>query len=301
MRRSLRHHAVEVGGLALEDRHEVNDPGASLDRVTQARGIGDVPSGDLALDVVERRRSSRVPNERPHLLSGLRQRAHDVTADEAGGARDEDHAVSSKFRQYLLGVGPRWPWYFDPSPLDPYGCSVGSAICTNDSWPIFISGVDRDRQIRDVRQLERDVAVPARVDEARRRMDEQPEPPQRALALEPRHQVVGQLDPLERRAEHELAGVQDERLAALDLDELGQPFLLPLHVDVRIPRVPEDPKEAIDAHIQAGRLHQGRVVWVDRDPALVDQAPDCSVGKNHVPDPSVGESGVTEPRMRYAR
>ena len=27
----------------------------------------------------------------------------------------------SKLRQYRLGVGPRWPWYFEPRPLEPYG------------------------------------------------------------------------------------------------------------------------------------------------------------------------------------
>src|SRR5687767_5765479 len=40
------------------------------------------------------------------------------------------------------------------------------------------AGVDRDREIRDVRELERHVPVPPGVDEARGRMDQQPEPPQ---------------------------------------------------------------------------------------------------------------------------
>ena len=71
--------------------------------------------------------------------------------------------------------------------------------------------VDRHRQVRDIRQLERDVPVPAGVDEPGGRVDQEPEPPERALALEARDEVVGQADPLERRAEHELAGVQDER------------------------------------------------------------------------------------------
>ena len=49
-------------------------------------------------------------------------------------------ASSGKFCQYRLGVGPRWPWYFDPSAPEPYGVSAGSDICTNESWPIFIPG-----------------------------------------------------------------------------------------------------------------------------------------------------------------
>ena len=83
---------------------------------------------------------ARIAHERPHPLAGSCEPADDVATDEAARARDEDHAVSSKFFQYRLGVGPRWPWYFEPSPLEPYGCSAGSDICTNDSWPIFISG-----------------------------------------------------------------------------------------------------------------------------------------------------------------
>src|SRR5690348_15086291 len=65
-------------------------------------------------------------------------------------------------------------------------------------------GVDRDRKVRDVRQLEREVAVPSRVDEPGRRVDEQAQPPQRALAFQPRDQIVGERDALERGAEHEL-------------------------------------------------------------------------------------------------
>ncbi len=70
-------------------------------------GVGDVAVGDLAGDVLERRRSAGVPHERPYPLAGFSQRTYDVTPDEAAGARDENHGASSKFRQYLLGVGPR--------------------------------------------------------------------------------------------------------------------------------------------------------------------------------------------------
>jgi hypothetical protein len=43
-------------------------------------------------------------------------------------------------------------------------------------------------------------------------VDQQAEPPQARLALEPGHEVVRQLDPLEGLTEDELAGVEDERL-----------------------------------------------------------------------------------------
>ena len=100
-----------------------------------------------------------------------------------------------------------------------------------------------------------------------------PSLPERALPFQPRDEIVGQLHALERRAEHELARVEDERIAVLDLDELRQPLLLPLDVDVGVAGVAKDPKQAVDAHIEARRLHQRRVVRIDHDPALVDQAP----------------------------
>ena len=45
--------------------------------------------------------------------------------------------------------------------------------------------------------------------------------------------VVGQRNPLERGAEHELARVQDERAVAADLDQLGEVLLGELRVDVQ--------------------------------------------------------------------
>ena len=125
------------------------------------------------------------------------------------------------------------------------------------------------------------MAVPAGVDEARGRVDQQPEPAERALPLEPGDEVVGQPHPLERRAEHELAGMEDERRLVVDLDELGQLLLLLLDVDVRVARVAEDAEVAVDAHVDARRLHQRLVVRLDLDPALAEQAPDRPVGENH--------------------
>ena len=67
----------------------------------------------------------------------------------------------------------------------------------------------------------------------------------------------------------------------LDLDELGQPLLLGLHVDVRVPRVPEHPEQAVDADVEARRLHELRVVRVDTDPTRLDETPDRAVGEHH--------------------
>ncbi len=66
------------------------------------------------------------------------QRVRDMRPDEAGAAGEQDG--HSKFFQYLLAVGPRWPLYFDPSSAAPYGVVAGSVICMKEICPIFISG-----------------------------------------------------------------------------------------------------------------------------------------------------------------
>ena len=60
---------------------------------------------------------------------------------------------------------------------------------------------------------------------------------------------------LQRRAEHELARVQHERLPLGGLDEAGE-LVLPLsRVDVRVPGVVEDTEQAVEANVHAGRLN----------------------------------------------
>ena len=143
--------------------------------------------------------------------------------------------------------------------------------------------VDRDREVRDVRELERHVAVPAGVDEACGRVDEQAEAAERALPLEARDEVVGEPHALERRAEDELAGVEDERRLVVDLDEAGQVLLRLLDVDERVARVVEDAEVAVDAHVHARRLEQRGVVRIDLDRPVLEPALDRAVGENHRP------------------
>src|SRR5262245_66302644 len=105
-------------------------------------------------------------------------------------------------------------------------------------------------------------------------MDEQAQSPERRLSFQPRDEVVRQGDPLEGRAEHELAGVEDERPLTIDLDELRELLLRLLDVDVRVARVVEDAEEAVDADVDARRLEKMRVVGVDADAAVCDSTCD---------------------------
>src|SRR5215213_10627751 len=61
--------------------------------------------------------------------------------------------------------------------------------------------VDRDREVRHVRQLEREVPGEPAIDEPGCGMDEESEPSQRALALQAGHEIVRKRYPLERRSE----------------------------------------------------------------------------------------------------
>ena len=143
--------------------------------------------------------------------------------------------------------------------------------------------VERDRQAGDVGEFEGDVPVEAGVDEPGGRVDQQAEPAERRLALDPADEVVGDTDAFERRAEHELAGMQDERFlgAGRDLDELGEVDHVELHVDHAAGVVAEDPEQVRDPHVDRRRLDQRFVERVDHDPTGSQLFAKGAVGEDH--------------------
>ena len=113
-------------------------------------------------------------------------------------------------------------------------------------------------------------------------MDEEAESSKRAFPFEPRDEIIRQADALERRAEHELARVEDERLLVVrDLDELGEVLHRLLDVDVRVARVAEDAEKPVDAHVHARGLEEVLGVRIDADASLFEQPADGAVGQNH--------------------
>jgi len=101
------------------------------------------------------------------------------------------------------------------------------------------------------------------------------------LALQPGDEVVGQLHPLGRRPQHELAGVKDEHRLFADLDELGEVLLVLLHVDVAHRVVAEDPEVTVDVQVDRRRLNRALVERLDGDSAFGEGLADRPVGEDH--------------------
>ena len=91
----------------------------------------------------------------------------------------------------------------------------------------------------------------------------------------------GRVIDLERGAEHELAGVQHERVVAVGLDQRREVVLLLGRVDVGVPGVVEDPEEAVEPDVDARGLHQPGVVGLDAEASLGDRGRDVAVAQQH--------------------
>ena len=117
-------------------------------------------------------------------------------------------------------------------------------------------------------------------------MDQQPESAKRRFSFEPRHEIVGQRDPLEGGAEDELAGVEDERAVLVDLDQLGEVLLVLLRVDVGRRVVAEHAEVAVDVEVDRRRLHRVVAEGLDDDAPGLERFPDGDIRQDHGGEPS---------------
>ena len=150
----------------------------------------------------------------------------------------------------------------------------------NDSWAIGLPGQRTIGTRVRFGDLERQRPAEAGVDEAGRGVHDQAQPAEARLALDAGDDVVRQLDPLDGRAEHELARVDDEAGVVVDLDVLGDARRRVGQVDRGQPVVVEDPEGGAELQIHAGGLHHGRIPGPDLDPLLLDEAADRAVGQD---------------------
>jgi hypothetical protein len=109
------------------------------------------------------------------------------------------------------------------------------------------------------------VAFEPGIDEASRRVDEQPETSQRRLALQPGHNVDSEPDSLQRRSEDEFSGVEHERLFFGHFDQLGQVCLRGPRIDLRVAVIHKDPEAVAHPEVHRGWLNEARLVRLDGD------------------------------------
>jgi len=114
------------------------------------------------------------------------------------------------------------------------------------------------------------VAVPPGVNETRSRVNDESQSAEARLALEAGHEVVGDCDALQGRAQHELTGVQNHGLFKSHVNQLRQVLLGLLDVNDGVRVVAEDPKELVDVQVNRGGLNAVLTQWVDNDATLVD-------------------------------
>ena len=120
-----------------------------------------------------------------------------------------------------------------------------------------------------------------------------PRRPKRALAFEPGDDVVGQLDPLDRLAQHELAGMEDEGLVGPDGAQLGQVGLLDARIDERVAMVVEDAELMVEMEVHGGRLQAIGIEGVDPDPPGLQRRADVAVGED-AHGSTATDAGVTD-------
>ena len=119
------------------------------------------------------------------------------------------------------------------------------------------------------------------VDEARRRVGEQAETAQRGLTLQARRNVIAQGDELVGGTQDELAGVQDERLVGAHVHQVSEVRLIRRRINHRVAVVIEEAEQAIQAHVNAGRLNQIAVQRVELDTPGVQGGFDVAVTEQH--------------------
>src|SRR5699024_10906302 len=116
--------------------------------------------------------------------------------------------------------------------------------------------------------------------------------------------VGGQLHPFGGGAEHELAGVEDERAFVLrgHLDEFGQILEVLFDVDDRRRVVAEHPEVAIDRDVDRRWLDAALTERIDLDATRRERLADAAIGEDHVGSTVLNSaSRLASPRSTASR
>ena len=125
------------------------------------------------------------------------------------------------------------------------------------------------------------MAVEARVDEPGSGVDQEAEATETRLPFDAGNEIVGDTDAFGGRAQHELTGVEYEDVIAADLDQLGQVFLVLLHVDDSCRVVTKHPEVAVHGEVDRRRLHVVRHERVNQDSPTGDLLTKGAVREDH--------------------
>ena len=143
------------------------------------------------------------------------------------------------------------------------------------------TGTQQDRQVRHVAEFQHHGAAEPRVDEAGGGVHLQAEAAEAALAVDHTHDVVGAAHHFGGVTERELTGMQHEHIALGHDDRVHQLRLLLERIDVGEAAVAHHPELGAEAHVDAGRLHERRVVRVEQDAARTEEFAQGAVGEDH--------------------
>jgi hypothetical protein len=143
------------------------------------------------------------------------------------------------------------------------------------------TGVQRDRQTRDIRKFERDVAAESGIYVAGSGMDKEPKAAQARLALESRDEIVWQPHRLIGGAKHKLARMQHKGFVVWHLHLFGEILLVGLHIDDASGVIAEDPEQIVEAQINRTRLNVGVQNRIDNDPSRSQLLTDRPIAENH--------------------
>ena len=137
------------------------------------------------------------------------------------------------------------------------------------------------RQRAHVRELQRDVSLESRIDEPGRRMRQDAQTPQRALAFQAGGDRVVQLDVLPGGAQREFAGVQDPRFIRSHFKLLGQRPLILRRIHVGVGVVVEQTEEAVEPYIDRRGLDHLGCPRVQRDMTIGLSGQNVAIGQQH--------------------
>lgn len=141
--------------------------------------------------------------------------------------------------------------------------------------------VELERDTTGIKEFQRHLERVPGIEKAGGRMDDETEPPERALALETPHQLVGHPCFFEEYPERELSRMENKRLCLGNRNLLHQVLGNITRIDDKIRIDIEDQEVTIEMNIITRRLETLRPKRLDSDFFTLQFLFDIAIGENH--------------------